>query len=234
MYFFRQDSAFISASLQFQRRIFHNLAKFSAISQNIVRTKAKTIVRTIHRDQTRSPFRGEVSVSDIIDMAEMREKFYESYEPSLHWSLIDDFIQDPNKMDADSYLGGGQHFNAWKVEIKGASPKAVSISNHYFYEELGSKGMMDWIDMMGVLKNERLPLVPPFELVSRGDHVAVMMPFGEIDRKKTKSPSPLLLSEMEKLGKELKMRRLEINDVLQIRYSQSGPFVCDFSDLGRI
>ncbi|MEZ4741157.1 MAG: hypothetical protein R3B45_01695 [Bdellovibrionota bacterium] len=166
-----------------------------------------------------------------INIRQLNEQFYRYYDPALHRTLHQMYTSEGHLRN-HQYLGGGRHFKVWRISRTQEYAQVISVSNSGFIQDRGGEaGIIKWSALMHKLKLLDHPLVPPFEISLLSEEASIMMPFG-CDRIPNALKTPGLIdSSIESLKVELTKALLTIDDVLQIRYANSTPFICDFSDL---
>jgi hypothetical protein len=168
-------------------------------------------------------------------MSLLREQFHMSYDPGAHWQYLNDFALE-GELSSAQLVGEGTHFSTWRIKqySKGSCDVVVKFSNNSFLTQRGERGLLPWQEMMKLLQREKLPLVPPYEVIGREGIVSVMMPFGELPPSGSRQQLVDSKEEASDLQKGLKDLGFVIDDIWQFRQTMGVPFLCDFSDLVRL
>lgn len=157
------------------------------------------------------------------------QSFWRAFDMSKCLQLIPSKDSAAKATTRLEFLGEGSHFAAYRFNEPGSSGSIViKIANERFQRQLAGGGIQRWIKRINDLGTAQLPLVPPMQAFMHQDRLVTCLPFGTIHAPGDEVVSD---SDVNALRTALSQRDLIIKDSLQIRWWQSVPFVCDFSDL---
>jgi hypothetical protein len=160
---------------------------------------------------------------------QLRANFYRYYDPVALYQFINRIqsMSEDARRGLPSFLGEGVHFQSFEHGA-GEFIMAVNIAKSAFLRR-GDLDVRRWKDAMDIARSiDQVDLIPPMEVLSIGDSLAVIMPKGdEVPRAKGRKLEAKLLDTARALGKA----GLVLDDYPQLREVAGIPFIIDWSDL---
>jgi hypothetical protein len=160
---------------------------------------------------------------------DLQSRFYNSFDGSALLSFVHRLLNlsDEEKRGLDSFLGEGFHFQSFEYKAH-ALPLAVNLAKSSFLRQ-GDLVLNRWKRAMEIARSmERVSLIPPMEVISGQNYLAVVMPKGQVLAKIQERKVDDLLRDTAKALSEV---GLALDDYPQLREACGVPFIIDWSDL---
>lgn len=177
---------------------------------------------------TLSCIQGDLPNQCTLDHQSLKQAFFQAFDPSLVRQFCIKRLADPALLPQQA-VAGGTHFYCFKLARPGAPMDlAIKIPTPTF----SASRAKELKKLLLSLATQTTPgLLGPFELIDCDGQFAIAMPFGPQDAKHAKDDWQPLALWVSQLQEHLALRRLEINDLVQIRCWRGIPFLIDYSDL---
>jgi len=161
------------------------------------------------------------------DGERLKSHFYTGFDRSAaeHW-LERPASELDRRLD---FLGEGAHFAVWRLRDAAVS-LVFKRARARQDDPRGGPDLMKWSQAMRHVAGFG-GLIPPFELLTAGSRVGVVMPYGEAPLATMGAHWRPLEERLAELAGQLAASGLVINDVPQGRCWQGVPFLYDLSDL---
>jgi len=160
---------------------------------------------------------------------QLRAKFYRCYDPVALYQFITRIrgMSEDARRGLPEFLGEGVHFQSFEFRASDFI-MAVNVAKSTFLRR-GDLEVARWKDAMGIARTlENAELIPPMEVLSIGDSLAVIMPKGgEVSKFTGRKLESQLLDTARALGRA----GLVLDDYPQLREAGGVPFIIDWSDL---
>lgn len=161
---------------------------------------------------------------------QLRAQFYRCYDPVTLYQFITGIcgMSEEARRGLPGFLGEGVHFQSFEFRA-GELTMAVNVAKSSFLRR-GDLEVARWKDAMGIARNlDNADLIPPMEVLSIADCLAVIMPKGgEV----SKIAGRKLESQLVDTARALRRAGLVLDDYPQLREVAGVPFIIDWSDLG--
>ncbi len=160
---------------------------------------------------------------------QLRAQFYRCYDPVAVYQFITRIrgMSEDERRGLAGFLGEGTHFQSFEFRV-GEFMMAVNVAKSTFLRR-GDLEVARWKDAMGIARSlENANLIPPMEVLSIGDCLAVIMPKGsEVSKFAERKLESQILDTARALGRA----GLVLDDYPQLREVAGVPFIIDWSDL---
>jgi hypothetical protein len=168
------------------------------------------------------------------DMAELRERFYESFDRSLIESMV---FPNPRRLEQAERahpIGEGRHFRAFVLQSNQSFKESlvIQLPKPTFLGHEPEQRTQAWLNCMRRIQNAKIALIPPFEVVVVEQRLQCLVtPFGSGGADQALPRWQPVNDYVSLTVRELRGMRLEIDDYIQVRTMHGIPFICDFSDI---
>lgn len=156
-------------------------------------------------------------------------QFYVAFDESALLQFVYGLIalSEQERRGHGAFLGEGFHFQSFSVSTA-SLPLVVNIAKSSFLRQ-GDVGLNRWKRAIEIAKaQEETTLIPPMEILSGDDYLAIVMPKGQlVPKSQGREIDQLLINT----AKDLRRSGLVLDDYPQVRQAFGIPFIIDWSDL---
>lgn len=160
---------------------------------------------------------------------DLQARFYTSFDGSALMSFVQRLVglSEEERRGLDFFLGEGFHFQSFEYKAQ-SLPMAVNLAKPSFLRQ-GDLALNRWKKAMDIARTmEQVSLIPPMEIISGKNYLAVVMPKGAVlPRNRERGIDDLLRDT----AKALSQVGLALDDYPQLREALGVPFIIDWSDL---
>lgn len=182
----------------------------------------------------------ELNLHQTQQQSKDQETIYKSFYEVFDRSQIEQLVTRNQSISAPkglSLIGKGSHFTVYKFNPRptnGLMHLAIAIA-HKGQDAYRTQAYRpeSWYKNMKKLNSIAINLIPPFELFKSSQSYAWASPLGDSPCTIAKHWLPIE-EHLKLLTKNLEVKKLAINDHLQIKAWRGIPFVCDLSDLEQL
>ncbi len=164
------------------------------------------------------------------DIKELHGSFYQLFDASLARESV------RTRGPLTALIGAGAHFEAWLLPAPRSTRSnpmrlVVKVSQPRFFPEKSPQFRAQWLSHLRRIQRERVPLLPPFEILELDSSVGLVMPYAS-ERLDTAKPHWQPLDRVIDVTRaRLSHHGLVLNDTIQAGCWQGIPLIYDLSDL---